>query len=161
MMAGVGRSFDFTGRAALAAMGLCLVACSNDDDLPPGWEDAEPVAELTQSSCSEGAPGKHDEHATFAPGEKRVDVEYLDAHFRCEQRVEGFYKDSGGRLDVLVQPVEMHPSSVTRCDCLYDIGVAIEDIRAGSRTVTLFRRWDDLNDPNDPVTIDSESIVVE
>jgi hypothetical protein len=62
---------------------------------------------------------------------------------------------------VLVQPVEMHPSSVTRCDCLYDISVAIEDIRAGSRTVTLFRRWDDHNEPNDPVTIDSKSIVVE
>jgi hypothetical protein len=99
----------------------------------------KPVAALTQSSRGESSLAEHDERADFAPGPKRLNLDYTDAHFRCQQSVEGFYKDKDGKLDVLVQPVDMHPSSVTRCDCLYDINVVVEGLGSGTRTVTLFR----------------------
>ncbi len=50
-----------------------------------------------------------------------VNVAYDDAHFRCDQTVEGFLRTSTGQADFLVQPTDMNPASVADCDCLYDI----------------------------------------
>lgn len=155
------RSAGKPAKAALLALGAFVAACSGDPELPSGWEGAERVAGLTQSSCSTSSLRDHDERATFAPGARRLDLTYSDAHFRCEQSVEGFYRDAGGKLDVLVQPVDMHPSSVARCDCLYEIDVVVDKLGSGSRTVTLFRRWDAKNEPNEPVAIGSASVAIE
>lgn len=157
----VGRSIDRMGRVALIGMGLWLVACSDSADLPAGWEDAERIIGLAQSTCEKSATEAHEERATLTPGARRLAVEYFDALFRCEQKVEGFYKDVDGRLDLLVQPIDLHPSSVARCGCLYDIAFAVEGLSAGDRTVTLFRRGDEVKDPSEPVTISSQSVVIE
>ncbi|HEX6766960.1 MAG TPA: hypothetical protein VF103_15800 [Polyangiaceae bacterium] len=154
--------------AAIAVSAFCLGACSSDDseepaaaDLPSDWQGAERVTNLMQLDC-EGSPLEgSNERATFLPGDGSLGVQYEEAHFRCQQDVEGFFKDEGETLDILVQPNEMHPTSVARCDCLYDITMAIEPLGAGSRQVTLFRRWDDINEPNDPVQIGSELVTIE
>lgn len=161
-------SLDLVCFSAIAAAAFCLGACSSDDpdepsaaDLPSGWEEAERVTNLIQLEC-EGSPLEgSNERATFLPGDGSLGVQYDEAHFRCEQDVEGFFKDEGETLDVLVQPIDMHPISVAACDCLYDITIAIEPLGAGSRQITLFRRWDDINEPNDPVQIGSEFVTVE
>ncbi|HVR21662.1 MAG TPA: hypothetical protein VMS65_18230 [Polyangiaceae bacterium] len=149
--------------SVIAVVAFGLGGCDSDteaQELPAGWEDAERVSNLIQHECAGTALVEHDERATFVTSDGSLDVRYEDAHFRCEQDVEGFFKDSGDALDILVQPVDMNPSSPTRCDCLYEITFAIAPL-AGSRQATLFRRWDDLNEPNDPVEIASETVAGE
>jgi hypothetical protein len=47
----------------------------------------------------------------------------------------------------------MHPEVVAGCDCLYDIAMRVHDVDPD--VVSLYRRWDDINDPNDPVLVDT------
>lgn len=129
-------------------MSLLLLAVACAPDLPEGWEDAEPIADFTQSGCG-GDPYEDSEPVVSATAtDGSVDVAWDNAHFRCSQDVEGFYKTDGDALSVLVQPIDMHPSSVAKCDCLYaiDMGVPV-----AATSVTVWRRWDAINDPNDPV----------
>ena len=47
------------------------------------------------------------------------------------------------------------------CDCLYSIVIDITDLAAGDYAVSLSRRWDNINDPNDPVPIATDIVTVE
>jgi len=144
----------------LVTSALLLAGCG--PDLPPDWVDAELVTTLDQSACTEGDPyGSHVEDI-FADGrEGGVDVEYLGAHFRCEQELEAYWLVDGTELKVLVQPLEMDPKEVAACDCLYDLWLRLEPVEADTWVLHLWRRWDNLNDPNDPVPIGSEAVVVQ
>ncbi|MBM4361137.1 MAG: hypothetical protein FJ104_00535 [Deltaproteobacteria bacterium] len=142
-------------------MGLLLVTlgCSSAEDeprgpeLPAGWAGASRITDFRQSTCGGSALEPHDERIDVTVGRGALLVVYSDAHFRCEQEVEGFVRGSAGSLDLLVQPVDMHPASVAACDCLYEITLALESLPPGDHAVTLYRRWDALNQPNDPVEI--------
>lgn len=134
--------------------GLVLVGCGSD--LPPGWEGAERIEDFYQRECSGDPYNGGDERVEAEATPDAIGVDYLDAHFRCEQKVEGYYKTSGGRVDVLVQPIDMDPSAVAACDCLYDIRMTVP-VEAPVR-LTLYRRWDALNEPNDPVEIGSVDV---
>lgn len=135
-----------TVRRGALAMGLLLGGCDSADsadvpDLPSGWEGATLIEGFTQKAC-EGSP--YDGPAAVVttvgiPG--AVSIDYEHAAFRCSQDVEGYVRRSDGAFDVLVQPVEMDPDSVAKCDCLYDI---VMDIPAEARayTVTLYQRGD-------------------
>ncbi|XXT14968.1 hypothetical protein WME94_32440 [Sorangium sp. So ce429] len=139
---------------------LVLVGCGGAD-LPEGWEDAEAIEGLTQSEClasAYDATVKETLAATPANGAVRLD--YRAAHFRCEQEVEGFVRTAGGKVEVLVQPAEMDPSAVVRCDCRYDIGMKIDGLDKGAVTVELYRRWDNINEPNEPVKVGSVDVQI-
>ena len=100
---------------------VLVLACG--PDLPAGWEDASPVEGFTQSECAGDAlsdTGQQDVPGATATGGS-VDVSVTAAQFRCSQAVEGFWRADGDALFVLVQPTDMHPSSVAKCDCLYDL----------------------------------------
>lgn len=139
---------------------LGLAACSSaSDDLPPGWEDVRPAKNLVQELCP-GSMTFANESATLSGGTGNVGVDYRNAHFRCEQDVEGFFKVGAGTVDLLVQPIDMHPSSVAACDCGYNITFIAEPVPAGTMQATLYRRWDAINSPNAPVPIASAEVVV-
>ena len=151
-----------TFRVVLFALWLCGCSTEADSnkDLPSGWAGAERVADLVQVECSDGGFDFSNETATFRPGDASVVVDYEEAHFRCEQTVEGFFKLDGSALDILVQPVDMHPSAVAGCDCAYGIQFTIKPLASGAVQTTLYRRWDDLNEPNEPVTIATELVTI-
>lgn len=129
-------------------------------DLPEGWEDAEPIPDFYQRQCSGGDPyGETNERIEAESTADAIGLDYLEAHFRCAQTVEGFYKTDGDTVEVLVQPEDMNPRMVAACDCLYDISMTLPV--APPMTVTLFRRWDNINDPNDPVEIGTVEAVAE
>ena len=146
------------GRTLVVFGGLFVFGCA--EDLPPGWEGAERVTKLTQSECK-GNSFESESSATFHPAKRKLTLEYDHAHFRCQQEVEGFYKDGGGMLEVLVQPVDMDPGEVAACDCIYDIDIVIESLASGSRQAVLYRRGDNINVPNDPEVVDAEPILIE
>lgn len=129
-----------------------LTACL--PDLPAGWEGAEPVADLVQKECA-GSP-----YDTGIAPEVTADlaadpltVQATAMHFRCAQDVEGFWKQDGATVDVLVQPIDMHPTAVAGCDCLYDLDVTVGSPDPQAAEVVVWRRWDDWNDPNPPVEV--------
>ncbi len=131
---------------------LSLVGCGAD--LPAGWEDAEPVASLSQGECA-GSPYDTgvvvEVEADF--GADPLEVDASNVHFRCEQDVEAFWKQDGATVEVLVQPIDMNPSVVARCDCLYDLEIVVGSPEGEVSEVVVWRRWDALNDPNDPVEV--------
>lgn len=128
---------------------LVAAACT---DLPADWRGARPVVELVQRECS-GSPyeGTHDERIE-ATGDDLTTLRARELHFRCEQDVAAFQLADGDGLKVLVQPKNMNPKAVAACDCLYDVDLTLDAEVAPGR-VSLWRRWDNLNDNNDPVFI--------
>jgi hypothetical protein len=135
-------------------------ACSSDSaDLPQGWEGARHAKNLVQEVCPSSMDFS-DEGAAFTGGAGNIGVDYRQAHFRCEQDVEGFFKTAGGGVDILVQPIDMHPAAVAACDCGYNITFVVDPVPAGTMLTTLYRRWDAINNPNDPVRIASAEVVV-
>ncbi|WP_437718284.1 hypothetical protein WMF45_18800 [Sorangium sp. So ce448] len=139
---------------------LLVVGCGGAD-LPEGWEDAEAIEGLTQSECKAGVSEDTVQEALVATPERgAVHIEYRAAQFRCDQEVEGFVRIADSRVDVLVQPVDMDPGSVAGCDCRYDIDMAIKGLSKGAFAVELYRRWDNINDPNDPKKIGSTEVQI-
>jgi hypothetical protein len=55
-----------------------------------------------------------------------LQVSLAGAQFRCAQALEAFVQREGDRVSVLVQPVDMHPRSVAKCDCLYPLTFTLE-----------------------------------
>jgi hypothetical protein len=141
-----------------------LGACSSSDssgDLPDGWGGAAPVKSFVQEDCPGSDPMSSDESASFSGGAGNIGVVYSHAHFRCVQKVEGFFKTSGDAVDILVQPIDMDPANVAACDCGYNITFVVEPVSSGTHMTTLYRRWDNLNHPNNPVPITAESVIVQ
>lgn len=138
-----------------------LVACSSNElppvqtaDLPAGWSDALSVDDLTQSECGSSPYEPHDERVEGDIASSPLVVLYREAHFRCAQDVEGFYHVVDDRVEVLVQPTDMDPDAVAGCDCLYDVDMSISlEVDLAPTSLTVFRRWDNQNSPNDPVEI--------
>jgi hypothetical protein len=60
-----------------------------------------------------------------------------------------------------VQPIDMDPFSVAACDCGYKITFLVEPVSPGAHQTTLYRRWDSMNKPNDPVPISAASVIVQ
>jgi hypothetical protein len=153
-------------RAAIAIVCASLAACAGGDggtgaDLPTGWENAERVDQLVQMECGGSPQGDYSEQATFVPGSGSLGVDYQDAPFRCEQDVEGFVLHGTGSLELLVQPIDMDPDEVAACDCLYHIEIDVLGLAAGELEVSLERRWDHLNEPNDPIPIAARTVTIE
>lgn len=149
--------------AFAAGLGACSSNMNSQlaEDLPTGWAGALQVSDLIQVECATGTMDFANESATFTTGASSLAVAYEEAHFRCEQDVEGFYKIANDALDILVQPIDMHPDAVAGCDCPYGITFTVKPLEAGTLQATLYRRWDGLNTPNDPVEIATAQVTIE
>ncbi|MCA9300560.1 MAG: hypothetical protein KDA28_15925 [Phycisphaerales bacterium] len=128
-----------------------LVGCAAR--LPEGWEDARPVASLVQTECGGSPYEAFDERVEVDLASDPLVVEAFETHFRCAQDVEGFVREEGDAVEVLVQPIDMTPKVVAGCDCLYDLVIEVGARPDDLARVSVYRRWDDLNDANDPVLI--------
>ena len=148
----------------LASAGFCAAACGNDTagaapDLPQGWEAARLLAGLRQTAC-EGSPYDGTPEAmTASVNGRSIHVVYEPAHFRCSQSVQAFAKVGMGTADVLVQPADMNPTSIAKCDCMYGVDVDIP-VESGKYSVQLYRRWDHKSGSDGPVRIGSASVAV-
>ncbi len=151
-------------RSALLHLTVLVAAgCTDSDsgsnaDLPAGWEGAKRIADFTQLDCDD----ERDEveaSITVEGVAGGIELDYDHARFRCSQDVEGFARRSDGQVDILIQPVDMNPSSVAKCDCSYDIVAKLAAV-AGEHTVTVYRRQDNIGGENDPVEVGSVDVVV-
>lgn len=147
-------------KRALLFVAVVVTACTR---VPPEWRDARRVAAVEQSACvgslADLDQGRR-ERIEARGGAGSLHVDFLDAHFRCEQRVTALVRVHDANVELLVQPEEMHPLTVAKCDCLYDIRIDVSPLAPGTYDVTLQRRWDDRHSPNDPETIGRVRAVV-
>ena len=133
---------SFVGRAALALAGV-LAACQGDPvELPEGWAGAAPLA-LQQTACGGDpytVPPRPRLELTTAGGQ--LTGIYRDAQFRCgDQRLCGHRLEPDETTRVLVQPCDLHPAVVPRCDCLYQVSFTLPG-RPGRGAVELHSRRD-------------------
>ena len=129
---------------------LChLVACSKPQitadveyDLPGFWTDATLIQHFNQGKCNEDM----DEVTANAPKastkivEGKLILTYPNAHYRCDQSVQGFVRQKDNGYAVLVQPIEMNPVMVAKCDCGYTLTAILPNVTANE--VRLFHRGD-------------------
>ena len=137
-----------------AVLSILLISCSYGDDLPDGWENAVKVDGVTQSECQDSA---YDENVidTFSGvvNGNSIDLMYTNAHFRCSQDIEVFQIKEEDIYKFLIQPADMNPSAVAKCDCLYDISWKTEDITTDSYVFTLHTRGDHKSGRDTPKEI--------
>jgi hypothetical protein len=149
--------------AATASLALgCSGSNSAAADLPPGWEGATPLKSFSQAACSGSpldptAPAESIDVTAVAGS---IHVAYHHAQFRCEQAVEGFVRADSNTVAFLVQPKDMNPSNVAKCDCLYEITMGA-DTMAGRTRVDVYRRWDHVGgNRSDPVKVGTVWVTV-
>lgn len=140
-------------RRVVLLAGVCLLASCRSTDLPGGWEDAQRVATLTQGPCGQVTyPIDPPESMVVSAQTGALKIGYYHAHYRCDQLVEAYYRTSGDKLELLVQPMNMDPGAGSNCECRYDIMMDLP-MQTGSYDVTVYRRGDNDNGPKDPVEI--------
>ncbi|MEI9937471.1 MAG: hypothetical protein WDO69_09635 [Pseudomonadota bacterium] len=96
-------------------------ACAND--LPASF-DCERSLSVEQSQCSGNTTGVSvTPNAHWSTDGKALHIE--DARFRCNQSVCAYLDASSDEAKVLLQPCEMSPDTVARCDCGYSFDVPV------------------------------------
>lgn len=150
------------GRNIAVAVSLALAACAQ---LPAEWDNASAVENFTQSQCT-GNPSDLEQRggeriSVEAVSGGRLKIDYLDAHFRCDQRVTGYVKTGTGTVEVLVAPADMNPAHVAKCDCLYNISLEVPKLPPGTYDVTVQRRWDNRHSVKMPVRIGTKRVTVQ
>ncbi|HEX7479966.1 MAG TPA: hypothetical protein VF331_19340 [Polyangiales bacterium] len=158
------RRVTHSGTVGAAVLMVMVSACGSADaaaDLPAGWSGAERITQFTQMECGghPGIPGAPPEAIQAVGTVNGLDVDYEHANFRCDQQVEGFARRTGPALDMLVQPIDMHPVNVAGCDCSYHIKASIR-VEVGTFKVSVYRRWDALTIPNEPLKIGQADVDV-
>jgi hypothetical protein len=144
-------------RMAVIALALWTVECDSDhEDLPAGWAGALSLP-VDQSQCDRSTAMPNAGALMLMRDMGRLRATYQNAQFRCEQRLCAYRLEEAGGTRVLVQPCEMNPGTVARCDCLYSLGFDLVGVETG-RTVELHRRWDRYGATAEPVPalVDSE-----
>ena len=100
------------------------------------------IDNFKQETCNEDM----DEVTATAPKAftKIVDgnlvITYPNAHFRCDQDVQAFVKEREDEYAILVQPKELNPVMVAKCDCGYTLTATLPNVTVNE--VRLFHRGD-------------------
>ena len=123
----------------LVVVFLVVTSCGGPE-LPLGWSDAREIA-LEQSSCSASEPSSPIDHAVLAfLRDARLHVE-TTVRARCSQELCAYRQRRGETEQFLLQPCEMHPDQVAKCDCPYRLTMSTKNERA-EQDVELYQRSD-------------------
>ena len=111
-------------------------------NLPGIWAKATLIKDFTQAICNEDmeAVMENAPKATTKVVNDELVLTYPNAHFRCDQPVQGFVTETKTGYAVLVQPKEMNPVMVAKCDCGYTLQATLPTIK--SNDVRVFHRGD-------------------
>ena len=139
----------FTRLPALLLLALVTIAVGCrpwPPEMPESWEDAESVDsfqvdDLGTTNFGNPALGT----MTIAANPVRLEVVYVDS-FPCGQEVEAFKLVGSERVDLLVQPLDLHPDVVSGSDCALDMEIVVTGLADGTWDVALYRRDSDAVD---------------
>ena len=115
-----------------------------DYTLPSTWTDAVLIEDMKQTSCNEDITQILESvpKASTNFQNNNIVINYPNAHFRCDQNVQAFVKQTTNGYAVLIQPTEMNPMWVAKCDCGYNLETTI--LNAKSKELRLFHRRDNF-----------------
>jgi len=127
-------------------------------NLPGVWVEATLIENFTQASCNEDMEQvmENAPKATTKIVNDNIILRYPNAHFRCDQPVQGFVRQTKTGYFVLVQPKEMNPVMVAKCDCGYTLEAKLPTIK--SNDVRVFHRGDNHGGESTirEITVESE-----
>jgi len=154
--AGAGAAGTSTGGASGTDAGMAA-RDGGDDTLPLGWEGAEALM-IRQLPC--GLDG-----ASFPPpvvvtdGGSSINVEIACVELRELQALCGYASESGARTRVLIQPCDLHPTSVPKGDSSYDVRFTLA-ARRDLTTLEVYERGDfyGATPPNAPKLIATAAV---
>ncbi len=128
-------------------MWFLLLGCA---DLPVAFEGATPVPGFEQSGCLGEPSPAIAAHGTITSITGGVDVWLADLPFRCEQRLEAFMLvEERTEVSLLVQPIDMDPEEVAKCDCLYEVTAHIV-LTTGHYNMDVYIRGDHSSGHDSP-----------
>jgi hypothetical protein len=125
--------------------------CGEDADLPGSWSGAGSIS-VDQSSCGGDPYQSSAGHLVLSRDMAILRGRYEGAPFRCNQHVCAYRRDEGMSTRILVQPCDMNPGMVTRCDCLYSVSFPLDGVVPGA-LVELYHRWDRAGSTGDPAPV--------
>jgi len=132
------RTIHFVVPGVLIAA-VCWAGCGGAD-LPDGWEGAVAVDEFDAEEVGTTDWDDPDLGAVGILGNlDRLEVSYRAA-FPCTQEVEAFQMVSGTDVELLVQPIDLHPGKVAGSDCTLEIDMTVLGLDDGTYHVSLYRR---------------------
>jgi hypothetical protein len=131
--------------AAVASLGFAASCGSGSggasDTLPADWTGAQALT-IEQSQCkgsADGTTATSTLDVTDTGGMLAVAITNLS--FRCQQSLCAYVTDRGATTRVLLQPCDLHPTNVVRCDCWYDVTFTLP-ARADRTAVEVYKRFD-------------------
>lgn len=133
------------------AVVVLLVACGGQEsNLPEGWEEASLIVDFAQTVCLDEVDSDEEivEEIRVNAQSGAAVISWKNVVFRCEQPLEAYLR-RGNQLDVLVQPVDLFPEDIVRCDCRYDLDFAF-NIGEGERRFGFFVRRDQVGGSSSP-----------
>ena len=93
------------------------------------------------------------------PKNETIKIDLYGVHFRCSQKVQGFIKTTGKSIDILIQPIDMNPESVAKCDCNYEINIEIDNAYESHEfNLNVYIRGDNFSGNNNPHIFRSRKI---
>ncbi len=113
-------------------------------DLPPDFENAQLIEDFVQRDCEGSAYDSAiaPTTASVVARDSGTEVAVGPLGFRCAQKVQGFWVGEGDEVSVLIQPVDMNPTEVAGCDCLYDVDFTLPTTTSA---VAVYTRGDNLS----------------
>ncbi len=143
--------------ALLAAVGLggcggSSASAPSSAELPVGF-DSQRQLSVEQGECSDNTVGTPlTASVRWSTDGKALQVD--SATFRCEQAVCAYLDASDADAELLLQPCDMHPATVTKCVCGYSFRVPIA-LPSDATRVAVQVRGDSFGGTHEPETIGS------
>ena len=113
-------------------------------NLPGIWSTAILIENFTQEECNEDMEAVMESapKASVKAVNDSLIITYPNAHFRCDQAVQGFIKQTEKGYSILIQPKELNPAMVAKCDCGYKLVATLPKTK--SNDVRVFHRGDNF-----------------
>lgn len=144
-------------RIAATAWLILLTACgeASRDCAINQWSCDEQVDMVTQAQC-DGADLADETPIELELAERSGALELQVKHHwaRCNQELCAYANEAGSKLEVLVQPCDLHPEVVPRCSCRYDLTISVP-ARKEVREVVLYTREDEYASKSKPERVGS------
>ncbi len=131
-----------TEQVAAKVEGEAEQATEVEYNLPGIWAEATLIEHFTQAICNEDMEEvmENAPKASTKVVNDTILLTYPNAHFRCDQAVQGYVKRTDNGYSVLIQPTEMNPFMVAKCDCGYTLEAKLPNIKPND--VRVFHRGD-------------------
>lgn len=133
---------------------LLCGACNGDE--PPcdaaQWSCDDEVQMFSQAQCEGDVAQSLPVELDAQVQESTVNITVRHYPARCSQELCAYSHEKGRVIEVLIQPCDLHPDSVAKCSCNYDLSISLA-LAPGEHEVAVYRRQDEYTGSTSPKRI--------